>query len=164
MVPDGRHRRCIVRRYLQLSGVLQNMAIGTSLVIAVLFFTLGWRAAFIVAMVIPFATIVSVAGLQAAGIPIHQMSITGLIVALGLLVDGAIVMTDEVRKRLQAGVDINTIRSWLGHVSLTTTNIYAEIDLETKARALAACAVSEEAITRKRWRDQPDLMQFLRTL
>ena len=65
---------------------------------------------------------------------------------------------------LQAGVDINTIRGWLGHVSLTTTNIYAEIDLETKARALAACAVSEETITRKRWRDQPDLMQFLRTL
>jgi multidrug efflux pump subunit AcrB len=89
----------------RLSGVLQNMAIGTSLVIAVLFFTLGWRAAFIVAMVIPFATIVSVAGLQAAGIPIHQMSITGLIVALGLLVDGAIVMTDEVRKRLNAGAD-----------------------------------------------------------
>ncbi|MEO1160594.1 MAG: efflux RND transporter permease subunit, partial [Pseudomonadota bacterium] len=89
----------------RLSGVLQNMAIGTSLVIAVLFFTLGWRAAFIVAMVIPFATIVSIAGLQAAGIPIHQMSITGLIVALGLLVDGAIVMTDEVRKRLQAGAD-----------------------------------------------------------
>jgi site-specific recombinase XerD len=65
---------------------------------------------------------------------------------------------------LQAGVDINTIRGWLGHVSLTTTNIYAEIDLETKARALAACAVSEETITRKRWRDQPDLMQFLRPL
>ncbi len=89
----------------RLSGVLQNMAIGTSLVIAVLFFTLGWRAAFIVAMVIPFASIVSIAGLQAAGIPIHQMSITGLIVALGLLVDGAIVMTDDVRKRLQSGAD-----------------------------------------------------------
>jgi site-specific recombinase XerD len=65
---------------------------------------------------------------------------------------------------LQAGVDINTIRGWLGHVSLTTTNIYVEIDLATKARALAACAVSEEKIGRKHWRDQPDVMQFLRTL
>ena len=37
---------------------------------------------------------------------------------------------------LHAGVDINTIRAWLGHVSLNTTNIYAEIDLEMKARAL----------------------------
>ena len=34
---------------------------------------------------------------------------------------------------LRAGVDINTIRAWLGHVSLDTTNIYAEADLEMKA-------------------------------
>jgi hypothetical protein len=34
---------------------------------------------------------------------------------------------------LRAGVDINTIRGWLGHVSIDTTNIYAEIDLEMKA-------------------------------
>jgi integrase/recombinase XerD len=37
---------------------------------------------------------------------------------------------------LRAGVDLNTIRSWLGHVSPDTTQVYAEIDLETKARAL----------------------------
>ena len=36
---------------------------------------------------------------------------------------------------LRAGVDINTVRAWLGHVSLDTTNIYTEIDLETKAKA-----------------------------
>ena len=40
---------------------------------------------------------------------------------------------------LRAGVDINTIRAWLGHVSLDTTNIYAETDLALKAKALAAC-------------------------
>ena len=45
----------------------------------------------------------SLAGLQGAGIPIHQMSITGLIVALGLLVDSGVVMTDEIRKRLEQG-------------------------------------------------------------
>ncbi len=38
---------------------------------------------------------------------------------------------------LRAGVDINTIRAWLGHVSINTTNIYAETDLEMKAKALA---------------------------
>ena len=36
---------------------------------------------------------------------------------------------------LRAGVDINTIRAWLGHVSLVTTNVYAEVDLEMKAEA-----------------------------
>jgi integrase/recombinase XerD len=65
---------------------------------------------------------------------------------------------------LQAGIDINTIRGWLGHVSLTTTNICAEINLETKARALAACEVESDAGEQKHWRDQPDLMAFVRTL
>jgi integrase/recombinase XerD len=37
---------------------------------------------------------------------------------------------------LRSGVDINTIRAWLGHVSLSTTNIYAEVDVEMKAKAL----------------------------
>src|SRR5439155_5007054 len=41
---------------------------------------------------------------------------------------------------LRAGVDINTIRAWLGHVSLDTTQIYAEVDLEMKARALEKCS------------------------
>lgn len=65
---------------------------------------------------------------------------------------------------LRAGVDINTIRGWLGHVSLSTTNIYAEIDLEMKAKALAKCEVAEEPQQQTHWRDQPSLMEFLRTL
>jgi len=65
---------------------------------------------------------------------------------------------------LRAGVDINTIRAWMGHVSLNTTNIYAETDLETKARALDTCAPSTEGKKTKPWRDQPDLMGFLRRL
>ena len=40
---------------------------------------------------------------------------------------------------LHSGVDINTIRIWLGHVSLQTTYIYAESDLRMKAKALARC-------------------------
>lgn len=65
---------------------------------------------------------------------------------------------------LRAGVDINTIRAWLGHVSLSTTNIYAEIDLEMKAKALAKCEVEGGSNGDKHWRDQPSLMEFLRTL
>ncbi len=65
---------------------------------------------------------------------------------------------------LRAGVDINTIRAWLGHVSLNTTNIYAETDLETKARALATCAPPSDEKPAKPWRQQPELMAFLRSL
>jgi hypothetical protein len=61
-------------------------------------------------------------------------------------------------------VDINTIRAWLGHVSLDTTNIYAETDLEMKAKALAKCEVAGGNPRKKRWRDDPALMAFLRAL
>ena len=65
---------------------------------------------------------------------------------------------------LRAGVDINTIRAWLGHVSLDTTNIYAEVDYELKAKALTACEPSGAKAPVKRWREQPALLEFLRTL
>ncbi len=64
---------------------------------------------------------------------------------------------------LRAGVDINTIRAWLGHVSLDTTHVYAEVDLEMKAKALAACELPAETRV-KRWRKEPNLMEFLRAL
>ncbi len=64
---------------------------------------------------------------------------------------------------LRSGVDINTIRAWLGHVSLATTNVYAEVDLELKARALANCEVSSDS-SGKPWKEDEGLMNFLRTL
>lgn len=64
---------------------------------------------------------------------------------------------------LRAGVDINTIRAWLGHVSLATTNVYAEVDLETKAKALGNCDVGGDG-RRLPWKDDVGLMEFLRTL
>jgi integrase/recombinase XerD len=65
---------------------------------------------------------------------------------------------------LRAGVDINTIRGWLGHVSLNTTNVYAEIDLDMKAKTLAKCELAEGPQPDKRWREDPSLMEFLRNL
>jgi site-specific recombinase XerD len=64
---------------------------------------------------------------------------------------------------LRAGNDINTIRAWLGHVCLDTTNVYAEVDVEMKAKALATCEIKPEN-RKKPWRDDKGLMEFLRTL
>lgn len=62
-----------------------------------------------------------------------------------------------------AGVDINTIRAWLGHVSISTTNIYAEIDLTLKASAVALCEVGQQRPGRS-WKEDKDLMAFLKSL
>ncbi len=88
----------------RLADVGMNMAIGVALVVAVLFVTLGVRAALIVAAVLPVVSLATLATMNFIGLPIHQMSVTGLIVALGLLVDAAIVMVDEIRKRLKSGM------------------------------------------------------------
>lgn len=61
---------------------------------------------------------------------------------------------------LRSGVDINTIRAWLGHVCLSTTNVYAEVDLEMKAKALANCEIKKQKPT-KPWRSDKGLMGFL---
>ncbi|MEM8632691.1 MAG: efflux RND transporter permease subunit [Pseudomonadota bacterium] len=89
----------------RLTDVGINMAIGVALVVGVLLITLGFRAALIVALVLPLVSLATLASMNIIGLPLHQMSVTGLIVALGLLVDAAIVMTDEVRQRLVKGMD-----------------------------------------------------------
>ena len=68
---------------------------------------------------------------------------------------------------LRAGVDINTIRAWLGHVSLKTTNRYAEVDLESKAKALQTCAVEGSNPAPEctpGWQSDSELMSFLTSL
>jgi site-specific recombinase XerD len=65
---------------------------------------------------------------------------------------------------LQAGVDINTIRAWLGHVSINTTNIYAEVNMKMKADALNCCEIKGGKETQGRWKDDKKLMDFLDNL
>lgn len=68
---------------------------------------------------------------------------------------------------LRAGVDINTIRAWLGHVSLETTNRYAEVDLDRKAKALETCADNvpdRSPPANPTWHRDSTLMAFLGSL
>ena len=68
---------------------------------------------------------------------------------------------------LESGVEPNVIRAWLGHVSLDTTNRYAEITMRTKMAALAVCmppTTSAASPARIRWRHDQDLMKWLQSL
>lgn len=64
---------------------------------------------------------------------------------------------------LMSGVDIITIRNWLGHVSVDTTNIYAEISMEMKEQALK---VYQSPMTndKNHWKYDDNLMSFLESL
>ena len=87
----------------RMNDLLGNLAIGTVAVVLIVFLFMGWRCMLVVAVSLPLSACVVVFGLRFLGIPIHQMSVTGLIVSLGLLIDNAIVMVEEVRSRIYLG-------------------------------------------------------------
>jgi integrase/recombinase XerC len=67
---------------------------------------------------------------------------------------------------LQSNVDLNMIRSWLGHASIETTNRYVEIDLEMKRKTLqSAEKLLPSGHKRKRsWQDDNQLLAWLAKL
>ena len=69
---------------------------------------------------------------------------------------------------LEAGVEVNVIRGWLGHVSLDTTNRYAEINVRAKEAALHICEPpggTSEAFPRAPvWRNDESLLSWLGSL
>lgn len=87
----------------RLAEIGQSLTIGLALVMAVLFVSMGLRSALIVGATIPLVGLATIASLNWIGVPIHQMSSTGLIVALGLVVDANIVMVDEIARRIASG-------------------------------------------------------------
>ncbi|MEM9092625.1 MAG: efflux RND transporter permease subunit [Cyanobacteria bacterium P01_F01_bin.53] len=93
-------------QYVQqrLNGVIGNLLTSSVLVVLVSLFMLGWRSALIVGLALPLATLMVFGSMKVMGIPLHQMSVTGLIISLGLLIDNAIVVVDEVQIRLREGM------------------------------------------------------------
>jgi integrase/recombinase XerD len=68
---------------------------------------------------------------------------------------------------LEAGVEVNVIRGWLGHADLSTTNRYAEINTKTKLAALRACEppiTSEGPRSTPIWRSDQTLLNWLDSL
>lgn len=115
----------------RLSDLAGNVALGFVLILTVLLFTLGWRPALIVAAALPLTAFFTLTCMQHYGLPIHQMSITGLIVALGIMVDNAIVMVDSVARERQRGatalqaVQRSVRHLWLPLLGSTLTTILA---------------------------------------
>ena len=68
---------------------------------------------------------------------------------------------------LEAGVEVNVIRGWLGHADLSTTNRYAEINTKTKLAALQAAEphdTSPGSRTKPIWRSDESLLNWLASL
>lgn len=88
----------------RLAEVTRSLLLGLAIVVAVLFLTMGWRSALVVGLALPVTALLALGLFRPLGLEIHQMSVIGMIVALGLMVDNAIVMTNAVRHDLVRGL------------------------------------------------------------
>ena len=66
---------------------------------------------------------------------------------------------------LQSGAELNVIKSWLGHVSITTTSDYIEIDMAMKRKAIERCPpLAPDPEGEARWHANKDIIQWLEDL
>lgn len=87
-----------------IKEVLITLAIAVSLVILVIFlFLRSWRATLIPAVTIPVAVIGAFIGLGFLGFSINVLTLLAIILAIGLVVDDAIVMLENIQRRIDAG-------------------------------------------------------------
>ncbi len=85
-----------------LGGVGRAVLIGAAFVVVVLFLLLGnLRAALVVTLTIPLSIALSGLLLKQAGVGINTMTLGGLAIAVGLLVDAAIIVTENILHRLE---------------------------------------------------------------
>lgn len=87
----------------RISTLLSNLVMGAGLVVGVTLVSMGWRSAIAVGAALPLSIFAVFGWMSVFGLPIHQMSVTGLIIALGLLIDNAIVVVDEIQTEMQHG-------------------------------------------------------------
>lgn len=109
-LPDGIRAEVIFNQDIystnRLSTLLGNVLIGAIIIVLIMVFMMGWRSALLVATALPLTVLMVMAAFHFIDIPLHQMSITGLIIALGLLIDNAIVAVDEYHKARRLGNDV----------------------------------------------------------
>lgn len=121
----------------RLVELAQNFLFGVVLVIGILYVLMGWRSALLVGVSLPLSVCLVLGALSLLNVPLHQMSVTGAIIALGLLIDNAIVIVDDYnllrkrgQKRLPAATQaVKHLQRPLFASTLTTALTFAPIML-----------------------------------
>ncbi len=121
----------------RMNDLVQNLAISALTVFLVVFLMMGWRSSWIVGLALPLSSCLVFAGLRIFGIPLHQMSLSGLVIALGMLEGTAIIIVDEVQRRLREGeTPFEAVKHGVSHMALplfgsTNTTILSFLPIAT---------------------------------
>ena len=115
----------------RLGGLANNLALSALIVFGVLFFLMGWRSALVVGLALPLTVCLVLILFNVFDVPLHQMSVTGLVISLGLLIDNAIVVVDEYDQKRTAGTPIPEA------IDYSLTHLFAPLGASTLTTALA---------------------------
>jgi multidrug efflux pump len=88
----------------RLDELGRSLLLGIIIIAAILFLTMGMRLGLLVASVVPLVTLSSLALYAIGGGVLHQMAIAGMVIGLGMLVDNAIVMVENMQWHLDQGL------------------------------------------------------------
>ena len=128
----------------RLGDLVINLLTAIVLVILVVVFTMGMRSALAVGIALPLTIALVLVEMTWLGIPLHQMSVTGLVISLGLLIDNAIVLNEEYKHKRMEGVPpgdavaMAATRLWRPLLGSTLTTVFAFMPV-----ALAPGAIGE---------------------
>ena len=118
----------------------RSLAEAIVIVLLVSFVALGLRTGLVVALTIPIVLALTFLGMKLAGIELHRISFGALIIALGLLVDDAMIAVEMMIKKLEEGCDKVTAAT--GGLS---AGGMASCDRRVRAYNKAGCAAASQA-------------------
>ena len=91
----------------KFNELIKSFSLAFFFVLGLSFFFLGLRPAIIVTLILPFSVCLVMIGCRIIGLPLHMTSITGIIIALGLLIDNGIIVVEDYKYRRGIGLTTN---------------------------------------------------------
>ena len=137
MIPDNVHVE-VTRDYgasakEKVNHLLMKLVIATGIVTILVYFFLGWRAALVVTLVIPSVITTTVFAAWLLGLTIDRVSLFALIFSIGILVDDAIVVVENIYRRwlldhsLDTDVAVDAVREVGNPTILATATVIAAL-------------------------------------
>ena len=90
----------------KFSELIKSFSIAAFFVLSLSFLLLGIRPGLIVTAILPFSVSLVLLGCRLIGLPLHMTSITGIIIALGLLIDNGIIVVEDYKYRRSQGLSV----------------------------------------------------------
>jgi len=87
----------------RLGELGRSLLLGVLIVAVILLLAMGWRMGVVVSALLPIVTLSALSVYALGGGVLHQMAVAGMVIALGMLVDNAIVMVESLQWHLDRG-------------------------------------------------------------